>query len=91
MLEQLKEMRNEYVAELENLKNTTDLEAIKNARFELIKETIAKEVEDEFNAKLAKIELNISHYDFVIAKIEEELAKEAEAAEEINADEIIGG
>lgn len=89
MLEILKEKREAYAAELEQLKQTTDLEAIKNARFELVKETIAKEVEDEFNAKLAAVELKISHYDFVIAEEEEKAAAELTVAEHV--EEIVEG
>lgn len=88
MLENLKEKREVYVAELENLKATTDLNALINERFEAAKATIAEEVEAEFNAKLAEVELKISHYDFVIA---EEEAKLAEAVAEEPTDEIIGG
>lgn len=69
MLEELKMQREEYAAELERLRNS-DLEAIKNARFELVKEEIAREVEAEFNEKLAEAELNVKHYDFVIEKME---------------------
>lgn len=89
MLENLKEKREAYVAELENIKATTDLNALINERFELVKETIAKEVEDEFNAKLAEVEKKISNYDFVIAELEAEAAEEV--TEEVVTDEIIGG
>ncbi len=88
MLERLKEQREVYVAELEELKKT-DLEAIKNARFELVKEMIAKEVEDELNAKLAAVELKVSHYDFVIADEEEKAKKELEAEIEATNDEQV--
>ena len=69
MLEELKMQREEYAAELERLRNS-DLEAVKNARFELVKEKIAEEVEAEFKEKLAKAELNVQHYDFVIETME---------------------
>ncbi len=96
MLERLKKQREVYVAELEELKST-DLEAIKNARFELVKELIAKEVEDELNTKLAAVELKISHYDFVITDEEEKAKKELEAEieatneEQVVENETIGG
>lgn len=90
MLENLKEKRDAYITELENIKATTDLEAIKNERFELIKETIAKEVEDEFNAKLAEVERKISNYDFVIAELEAEAIAE-EPIDNVVTDENIGG
>lgn len=82
MIEELRRQRDEYVAELEALKQT-DLEAIRNARFELVKETIAQEVEAEFNEKLAGAEQNVAHYDFVIARVE------AAAAAEINEENIV--
>lgn len=85
MLEKLKEQREVYVAELEQLKQT-DLEAIIAERFEQIKEQIALEVKKELNDKLAEVELKISHYDFVIAE-EEKLAEVV--AEEVVADEVI--
>ena len=78
MLEKLKEQRGVYVAELEQLKRT-DLNAIKAERFEQVKEEIAAAVEQEHNDKLAAVELEISHYDFVIADEEKKIAA-AEAA-----------
>lgn len=81
-IEAMKVKKEAYVAELENLKATTDLEAIKNARFEQLKETIAKEVEDEFNEQLAEVELKIAHFDFVIAEDEEELDRLQKTEEE---------
>lgn len=83
MLERLKEQREVYVAEMEELKST-DLEAIKNARFELVKALIAEEVEKELNDKVAAVELKVSHYDFVIAEEEAKAAKELEAEIEAN-------
>lgn len=92
MLEALKIQREEYVFEVEQLRNT-DLEAIKNERFELVKEQIALEVEKELQDKLAAAELNVAHYDFVIANLEAKA--EAELDAELNANieetEIIGG
>lgn len=70
MLERLKERREVYVAELERIKTTTDLEAIKNARFEIVKEQIEREVIDEFNSKLSDVENKIKNYDFVINELE---------------------
>lgn len=84
MLENLKEKRDAYIAELENIKATTDLNAIINERFEAVKETIAKEVEDEFNAKLAEVEKKISNYDFVIAELEAESVVAEEVTDEVN-------
>ena len=85
MLENLKEKRDAYVAELDNLKATTDLNAIINERFEAVRATIAAEVEAEFNAKLAEVERKISNYDFVIAELEAEVVEEVteEVTEEI--------
>lgn len=71
-IEAMKVKKEVYVAELENLK-ATNLDEIINNRFELVKETIAKEVEDEFNVKLAEAELKVAHFDFVIAEDEKEL------------------
>lgn len=70
VLERLKAQREVYIAEVEKLK-ATDLEAVKNARFELIKEKIAEEVKEEFDKKLAEVELKVAHYDFVIAEEEQ--------------------
>ncbi len=75
MLERLKNQRGVYAAELEKLKST-DLEAVKNARFELIKEKIAEEVEMEFNEKLTNIKTKIEHYDFVIDELEMKAVEE---------------
>lgn len=95
MLERLKEQREVYVAELEKVK-AVDLEVIKSERFELVKEAIAKEVEKEHEDEIAKVELKIAHYDFVIAdeeaKAEAELHAEEEVkAEELSINEVIGG
>lgn len=95
MLERLKEQREVYVAELEKVK-AVDLEVIKSERFELVKEAIAKEVEKEHEDEIAKAELKIAHYDFVIAdeeaKAEAELHAEEEVkAEELSINEVIGG
>ena len=84
MLEELKLQRAEYAAEVERLRNS-DLEAVKNARFELVKEKIAEEVEAEFNEKLAKAELNVQHYDFVIETMEAKAVDDLEQeVQEVN-------
>lgn len=72
MLDRLKEQREVYAAEVERLK-MVNLDEIKNARFELVKETIAAEVEKEHQDKLAEVELKVAHYDFVIAEEEKAL------------------
>lgn len=87
MLEALKIQREEYVAELERLKNT-NLEEIKNARFELIREQIALEVEKELADKVTAAELNVAHYDFVITNLEAKA--EAELNTEIETENIGG-
>ena len=86
LIEQLKEQRSQYVAEVEKLK-ATDLQVLINERFELRKEEIANEVRAEFDAQLSEAELKVKHYDFVIEKQEEMLLAE-EKVEEIN-EEII--
>lgn len=68
MLEKLTLQREEYAAELERLRNA-DLDAVVNARFELVKAKIAEEVIAEHDKKLAEAELNVKHYDFVIEKL----------------------
>ena len=68
MLEKLTLQREEYAAELERLRNA-DLDAVVNARFELIKAKITEEVVAEHNEKLAEAVRNVEHYDFVIEKL----------------------
>lgn len=87
MLEDLKRQRDEYVLEVERLK-ATNLEEIKSARFELIKEQIALEVEKELADKVAAAELNVTHYDFVIKNLEAKA--EAELETEIETENIGG-
>lgn len=87
MLEALRIQREKYVAELENLKNT-NLDEIKNARFEFVKEQIALEVEKELADKVAAAELNVAHYDFVIKNLEAK--EEAELAQEIETENLGG-
>lgn len=81
MLEELKKARAEYAAEVERLL-ARNLDEVVNARFELVREQIAQEVKAEFDDQLAKAQLNVEHYDFVIAKMEEKaLAQLAEETE----------
>jgi len=84
-IDALREKRAKYVAELERLK-TIDVEKIKNARFELVKEKIAEEVQAELDLKIEKAELDILHYDVVITDIEAELEAKINE-EEINMEE----
>ena len=86
MLEILKNQRENYVAELELLRQE-NLDAIKAERFEMLKDQVAAEVEREHNEKMAEVEVKISHYDFVIKMEEEKLAVEVpEATEEVVAE-----
>lgn len=89
MLERLKKQREVFVAEVDRLKNL-DLEAVKNARFELVKETIAEEVKKEHNDKLAAAELKVSHYDFVIAEEEAIAIRELEQSNEVAEENLEG-
>ena len=68
MLEKLTLQREEYAAELERLRNA-DLDAVVNARFELVKAKITEEAIAEHNEKLAEAARNVEHYDFVIEKL----------------------
>lgn len=77
MLDALKIQREEYANEVERLKNT-NLDEIKNARFELVREQIALEVEKELADKIATAELNVAHYDFVITNLEAKAEAELE-------------
>lgn len=82
MLERLKEQREVYVAELDQLR-LTNLEVIIAERFEQVREEIAAQVERELNDKLAAVELKISHYDFVIAEEEKAIADAEAVAEDV--------
>lgn len=86
MLEKLTLQREEYAAELERLRNA-DLDAVVNARFEVVKAKIAEEAIAEHNEKLAEAERNVEHYDFVIEKLSA-VAETEETSVDIAAEDI---